>query len=168
MAPATAQVRVVDEAQPAVCGAPKKRGGLCTRKTDGGPCALHAHLAQEEARAAPDSLGDQGVSCWDRWYRRFEKAGRLGALDRSLLELACQTYETIQLAWSEVKAHGMMIDNGRGAMKTNPAVSKHLAYTRQYGHHERQLLALLGEEPEGESEPDGDASAAPKGIKDFL
>ena len=140
------QLHITTEPDVSVCGEPKKKGGLCTRPTDGGPCFQHGGDLSDGRPSAPAGLGKSGRTLWDYYTTRFHKADRLVRLDLMVLRMAAQIEDATQLAWESVQEMGILVQGRGDEVKKNPALGQHSIYLKESRQFAKQLNGMLGTE----------------------
>lgn len=77
---------------------------------------------QKRPPKPPSNLGEHGRRMWRLLWRELTEMDILAASDMPALEMAAATYETWRMASESVQEHGVLIPDGRGALRKNPGL----------------------------------------------
>lgn len=91
----------------------------------------------------PSDLSKSGRVYWDDFASMLEDMGVLTKADGAALAMLCELKAVFQQATDEIEAHGLMVENGAGGMKANPAVGMR----NTIGKNLQSLLSEFGMTP---------------------
>ena len=70
----------------------------------------------------PSYLSDNGRKTWRKLYRELYSNDLLAAADMQAFEMLIGSYDIWRQASDAVAAHGVLVEDGRGGLRKNPAL----------------------------------------------
>ena len=98
------------------------KGATNKRPAAASPASIKANQRPKRPPKPPDNLGEHGRRMWRFLWRELTDADLLASSDLVALEMVASTYEIWRLASEAVNEHGVLMPDGRGALRKNPSL----------------------------------------------